>query len=117
MSTTTSIATRPKYPMPELARTLAEASRVIRAMDLASGEMEAGALLEFADGEQAAAVQMAFEEACMKSDNWNADGFEKTLLSLRQAIPTSTAFPLLLADDSSGVDQCVFEGIRWSNEL
>ena len=108
---TTSIATGPKYPVPELASTLAEASRVIRAMDVASGEMEVGALPEFAAGKRGAAVQTAFEDACMKSDNWNADVFEKTLLSLRQVIPVSTAFPLLLADDASGMDQCVFEEI------
>ena len=106
---TTSIATGPKYPVPGLARTLAEASRVIRAMDVASGKMEVGALLKFAVGKRGVAVQTAFEEACIKSDNWNTDGFEKTLLSLREAIPVSTAFPLLLADDASGVDQCVFE--------
>ena len=106
---TTSIATGPKYPVPELARTLAEASRVIRAMDVASGEIEVEALLKFAAGKQGAAVQTAFEDACLKTDNWNTDGFEKTLPSLREANPVSMAFPLLLADDASGMDLCVFE--------
>ncbi|XP_072042206.1 uncharacterized protein [Amphiura filiformis] len=95
-----------KYPAPEVECTLSELSRIMgQLLDGKSFDDFQSRLQKSQDDGTWQKLQHVFTGAVQGKDNWATESFQKTLLSNRYSIPSSTLISAVLEDDPKHSDQ------------
>ena len=93
--------TASSYPLPKLEDTLAEMRRVLHEILQSDDVKTLDNLIDGANKSVLPKIHQIFQSSVANKKNWNAEFGQKFMLSIRDAIPLSTAMPFVLEQDSN----------------